>query len=85
MVPVNKDTLLIVAAIVFAIGMIYMFKELNKAKQDIDNFKGFSAQVVRHLAPPPEPVSVQFLYLKRSLKISMRWMKNPKNNHIHLL
>jgi hypothetical protein len=55
MVPVNKDTLLIVAAIVFAIGMIYMFKELNKAKQDIDNFKGFSAQVVRHLAPPPEP------------------------------
>jgi predicted HD phosphohydrolase len=58
MVPVNKDTLLIVAAIVFAIGMIYMFKELNKAKQDIDNFKGFSAQVVRHLAPPPEPVSV---------------------------
>ena len=56
MVPVNKDTLLIVAAIVFAIGMIYMFKELNKAKQDIDNFKTFSAQVVRHLAPPPEPV-----------------------------
>ena len=44
MVPVNKDTLLIVAAIVFAIGMIYMFKELNKAKQDIDNFKGFSAR-----------------------------------------
>ena len=40
-----------------SIKLIYMFKELNKAKQDIDNFKGFSAQVVRHLAPPPEPVS----------------------------
>jgi len=58
MVPVNKDTLLIVAAIVFAIGMIYMFKELNKTKKDIDGFKNFSAQVVRHLSAPPEEPSV---------------------------
>lgn len=58
MVPVNKDTLFIVAAIVFALGLIYMFKELKQAKEDIEGFKGFSAQVVRHLAPPPEPVSV---------------------------
>jgi|TARA_R110002096_G_scaffold7497_1_gene32486 hypothetical protein len=57
MVPVNKDTLFIVAAIVFALGLIYMFKELKQAKEDIEGFKGFSAQVVRHLAPPPEPVS----------------------------
>ena len=56
MVPVNKDTVFIVAAIVCAIGIIFLFKELNKAKQDIDNFKTFSAQVVRHLAPPPQPV-----------------------------
>tara|TARA_B100000073_G_scaffold334336_1_gene326787 strand:+ start:4295 stop:4534 length:240 start_codon:yes stop_codon:yes gene_type:complete len=57
MVPVNKDTLFVVAAIVFALGLIYMFKELKQAKEDIEGFKGFSAQVVRHLAPPPEPVS----------------------------
>ena len=57
MVPVNKDTLFIVAAIVFALGLIYMFKELKQAKEDIEGFKGFSAQVVRHLAPPPEQVS----------------------------
>jgi hypothetical protein len=56
MVPVNKDTVFIVAAIVCAIGIIFLFKELNKAKQDIDNFKSFSAQVVRHLAPVPQPV-----------------------------
>jgi len=37
--------------------LIYMFKELKQAKEDIEGFKGFSAQVVRHLAPPPEPVS----------------------------
>ena len=45
MVPVNKDTLFIVAAIVFALGLIYMFKELKQAKEDIEGFKGFSAQV----------------------------------------
>jgi len=56
MVPVNKDTVFIVAAIVCAIGIIFLFKELKKAKEDIDNFKSFSAQVVRHLAPPPQPV-----------------------------
>jgi len=30
---------------------------MNKAKKDIDGFKNFSAQVVRHLsAPEPAPV-----------------------------
>ena len=56
MVPVNKDTVFIVAAIVCAIGIIFLFKELKKAKEDSDNFKSFSAQVVRHLAPPPQPI-----------------------------
>jgi hypothetical protein len=57
MVPVNKDTLFVVATIICALGIIFLFKELNKTKQDIDNFKSFSAQVVRHLAPTPEPVA----------------------------
>ena len=35
-----------------------LFKELNKAKKDIDGFKNFSAQVVRHLTAPPEEPSV---------------------------
>jgi len=87
MVPVNKDTVFIVAAIVCAIGIIFLFKELKKAKEDIDNFKSFSAQVVRHLAPPHNPLlnRYQFLYQKRSSKVSKRSMRNPKNNHIHLL
>ena len=57
MVPVNKDTLLIVGIIVCVLGLIFLFKELNKTKQDIDGFKNFSTQVVRHLSAPPESVT----------------------------
>ena len=58
MVPVTKDTLLVVATIVCAVAVVFLFKELNKAKKDIDGFKNFSAQVVRHLTAPPEEPSV---------------------------
>ena len=53
MVPVTKDTLLVVATVVCAIALVFLFKEMNKAKKDIDGFKNFSAQVVRHLTAPP--------------------------------
>ena len=54
MIPVTKDTLLIVATIVCAVALVFLFKELNKTKKDIDGFKNFSAQVVRHLRLPPK-------------------------------
>jgi hypothetical protein len=53
MVPVTKDTLLVVATVVCAVALVFLFKEMNKAKKDIDGFKNFSAQVVRHLTAPP--------------------------------
>ncbi len=55
MIPVNRDTLMMVATIVCAIGIIFLFKELNKTKEDMNNFKMFSAQVVKRLPPAPEP------------------------------
>ena len=55
MIPVNRDTLMMVATIVCAIGIIFLFKELNKTKEDMNNFKMFSAQVVKRLTPTPEP------------------------------
>ena len=58
MIPVTKDTLLIVATIVCAVALVFLFKELKKTKKDIDGFKNFSAQVVRHLSAPPEEPSV---------------------------
>jgi|TARA_B110000305_G_C18893948_1_gene383213 hypothetical protein len=50
---------MMIATIVCAIGIIFLFKELNKTKQEMNSFKNFSSQVVRHLSAPepvPEPV-----------------------------
>jgi hypothetical protein len=56
MIPVNRDTLMMIATIVCAIGIIFLFKELNKTKEEMNSFKNFSAQVVKHLsAPEPAP------------------------------
>ena len=55
MIPVNRDTLMTVAVIVCALGIIFLFKELNKTKDDMNAFKVFSTQVVKRLTPAPEP------------------------------
>jgi len=53
MIPVNRETILTVATIVCVLGIVYLFKELNKTKEEMGNFKNFSAQVARRLSPPP--------------------------------
>ena len=58
MIPVTRETLLMFATVVCAVGIIFLFKELNKTKQEMNSFKNFSSQVVRHLSAPepvPEP------------------------------
>ncbi len=52
MIPIDRETMTIIATIVCIAGVIFLFKELNKAKQDVDELKLFSAQVVRHLSQP---------------------------------
>ena len=54
MIPVNRETVLTVATIVCILALVYLFKELNKTKEEMGNFKNFSTQVVRHLSPPPK-------------------------------
>ena len=69
MIPINRDTAMIIATIVCAVGIIFLFRELNKTKEEMNTFKSFSAQVIRHLSapepvaapvpsPPPAPVPV---------------------------
>jgi hypothetical protein len=57
MIPINRDTAMLIATIVCAIGIIFLFKELNKTKEEMNTFKSFSAQVIKHLSAP-EPASV---------------------------
>jgi hypothetical protein len=53
MIPMNRETILTVATVICVLGILFLFKELNKTKEEMNNFKNFSAQVVRHLSPPP--------------------------------
>jgi uncharacterized membrane protein YqhA len=56
MIPMDRETLMLIATIVAIAGVIFLFKEMNKAKQDVENLKNFSAHLVQRLsAPEPEP------------------------------
>lgn len=46
----------IIATIACIVGVIFLFKELNKAKQDVDELKVFSAHMVRRLSQPKRSV-----------------------------
>ena len=53
----DRETLMMIATIVAIAGVIFLFREMNKAKQDVENLKNFSAHVIQRLsAPEPEPV-----------------------------
>ena len=59
MIPMDRETLMMIATIVAIAGVIFLFKEMNKAKQDVENLKNFSAHLVQRLSAPedrtPEP------------------------------
>ena len=54
MIPVNRDTHMLIATIVCALGIIFLFRELNKTKDEMNSFKTFSSQIVKHLSAPSE-------------------------------
>jgi len=53
MFPITRENLVILTTIVCALGLIFVLMEMKKAKQDIDNFKIFSEQVIKRLSPKP--------------------------------
>ena len=48
----DRETLMMVATIVAIAGVIFLFKEMNKAKQDVENLKNFSTQLIQKLSTP---------------------------------
>jgi len=51
---------LIVGVIICAAGIIFLFNELKKTKEEVNEFKGFSEQVVKRLnAPAPKVEEVE--------------------------
>jgi len=50
----DRETLMMIATIVAIAGVIFLFKEMNKAKQDVENLKNFSAHLVHRLSMPEQ-------------------------------
>ena len=58
MIAMDSATLMMVATIVAIAGVIFLFKEMNKAKQDLEGLKNFSSTLIQRMrAPEPQMVT----------------------------
>jgi len=61
MIPINRDTMMLVATVVCVAGILFLFREVNKTKQEVEHMKDFSEYVSKKLEAPqlvakePEP------------------------------
>jgi hypothetical protein len=53
MIQMNRDNIMMIATAACLVGIIFLFKELNKTKDEINGFRTFSEQLVQHLNAPP--------------------------------
>jgi hypothetical protein len=58
MIPIDRQTLTLLAVIVCMAGLVVMFRELKSAKEDVEGLKGFSMNVMKHMQPAPAPAPV---------------------------
>ena len=45
----DRETLMMIATIVAIAGVIFLFKEMNKAKQDLEGLKNFSSVLIQKM------------------------------------
>ena len=65
----DRETLMMIATVVAIAGMIFLFREMNNAKADVENLKSFSAHVIQRLSAP-EPQHVPEVQVKPEPKIT---------------
>ena len=54
----DRETLMMIATIVAIAGVIFLFKEMNKQKQDLEGLKNFSSTLIQRMrAPEPQMVT----------------------------
>jgi hypothetical protein len=53
MIQMNRENLMMIATAVCLVGIIFLFKELNKTREEMNGFRTFSEQIVQHLNAPP--------------------------------
>jgi hypothetical protein len=52
MIQMTRENIMMLATAVCLIGIIFMFKELNKTKEEMNGFRTFSEQLVQHMNSP---------------------------------
>lgn len=52
----DRDTATIVAVLMCIVATMYMYRELNKTKSEMDNVKGFYGNLMTHLSRPQPKV-----------------------------
>ena len=52
----DRETLMMIATIVAIAGVIFLFKEMNKAKQDLEGLKNFSSVLIQKMRTPEPQV-----------------------------
>jgi hypothetical protein len=53
MIQMNRENIMMIATAVCLVGIIFLFKELNKTREEMNGFRTFSEQLVQHLNTPP--------------------------------
>ena len=54
----DRDTATIVAVLMCIVATMYMYRELNNTKSEMDTVKGFNGKLMTHLSRPPQVKSV---------------------------
>ena len=49
----DRETLMMIATIVAIAGVIFLFKEMNKQKQDLEGLKNFSSTLIQRVPEAP--------------------------------
>ena len=58
MIAMDRETLMMIATIVAIAGVIFLFKEMNKQKQDLEGLKNFSSTLIQRMrVPEPQKVT----------------------------
>lgn len=52
MIPIDREVLTTIAAVACIAAVIFLFREMKKHKEDVEELKTFSSHVARHLSQP---------------------------------
>ena len=54
MIQMNRENIMMIATAVCVVGILFLFKELNKTKEEMSGFKNFSENLVQQLNAPDQ-------------------------------